>query len=702
MEEPSIYDDEIIPDSDQEENGFMLAISRENVRAILQEKIPPIITQDTIQTAPRTIPVKQSPISSASNATTDSRPKPRPLKKPAAQGNHTFSDIQLDTDFSMSNIAERAKMRSRTTKSQVQQPNGPTRDIIELSSDDDDDFEILPASKRRKAAEKSKAKSKKKSKSSSGSVDVFDPKPRPRPRPLKKSAPGKSSDPISPIDTRSQDNPASSILNDTFPIPFKLVPSQLPPSDPPSSTAITHNLPPIETLGEPSSQPSLFSSGKKKWKRVLSNVDELDSDPDLQAGSAIDVDTQFMPPPPLPGPPPTFFAGSSSPTHDDRPPAASSIVIKIPAAKKPRKKNFSDFEGDDGAWGTSKPPAKQKKKALVKKVEVLIQRSKGKGKEKKTEVFNSREFVDDEDDDDLLDQVATSTSKKPDSLTSLSSVPPSDIDELGAAGPSRKRKPMDQNEDELDTIGMKEGSTESKRRTPAKGKKKMVIESDEEDNEGGLTASASHPKATSKAKGKNKPDKAKATPKPAPLVESDDSSQPADKESQISPSSKENTQPPPASGIPQTPKPLPTPNESLFPSLSSRYTIAPKTKPTPMSDLIRRVNSKPGSPFVSPASRGGGARPMTPGTAYSPYVKASRSALSRIAPLHPNRRTPPPPLPPPPPKKKTKKELEREEQWEEELVESVGGITEWACMPDAERKEMRRAKREREMYGWED
>jgi hypothetical protein len=76
--------------------------------------------------------------------------------------------------------------------------------------------------------------------------------------------------------------------------------------------------------------------------------------------------------------------------------------------------------------------------------------------------------------------------------------------------------------------------------------------------------------------------------------------------------------------------------------------------------------------------------------------------LSRIAPLHPNRRTPPPPLPPPPPPKKTKKEKEREEQWEEELIESVGGITEWACMSDAERKEHRKLKREREMAGWEE
>lgn len=142
------------------------------------------------------------------------------------------------------------------------------------------------------------------------------------------------------------------------------------------------------------------------------------------------------------------------------------------------------------------------------------------------------------------------------------------------------------------------------------------------------------------------------------------------------------------------------PSESLFPSLSSRYTIAPKAKPTPMSDLIRRVNSLPGSPFPTPPSRV--SRLSIAGTAYSPYLKSSRSMLSRIAPLHPNRRTPPPPLPPPPPPKKTKKEREREDQWEEELIESVGGIAEWACMTDTERKELRKLKQQREMAGWEE
>ncbi|KAF8813358.1 hypothetical protein BYT27DRAFT_7220342 [Phlegmacium glaucopus] len=125
-----------------------------------------------------------------------------------------------------------------------------------------------------------------------------------------------------------------------------------------------------------------------------------------------------------------------------------------------------------------------------------------------------------------------------------------------------------------------------------------------------------------------------------------------------------------------------------------------------MSELIRRANSIPGSPFATPHSRtpSSTARPMKSGmggTTYSPYLKSSRSFLSRIAPLHPNRRTPPPPPPPPPPKKKTKKELEMEEKWEEELIDSVG-ISEWTCLADDEKKALRKAKWAKEMGDWDD
>ncbi|KAG1734652.1 hypothetical protein EDD22DRAFT_925405 [Suillus occidentalis] len=115
-------------------------------------------------------------------------------------------------------------------------------------------------------------------------------------------------------------------------------------------------------------------------------------------------------------------------------------------------------------------------------------------------------------------------------------------------------------------------------------------------------------------------------------------------------------------------------------TLKSRaFTIKPKS--TPMSELIRRVNSQPNSPFSN-------------GPSYSPLVKSSRMMLSRIAPLHPNRRTPPPPLPRPPPPKKSKKQIEMEERIEEELSETVEG---WSCMTDEERRNLRRARIDAEL-----
>ncbi|KAJ7773475.1 hypothetical protein B0H16DRAFT_1512477 [Mycena metata] len=129
-----------------------------------------------------------------------------------------------------------------------------------------------------------------------------------------------------------------------------------------------------------------------------------------------------------------------------------------------------------------------------------------------------------------------------------------------------------------------------------------------------------------------------------------------------------------------------------------------------MSELIRKVNSRPGSPFPSVAlhsrsSLGGSSTSIasgTPTTTYSPYNKFSRSALSRIAPLHPNRRTPPPPLPPPPPKPKTKKEKEREERWLEEMYEAVGGWEAWKLLSEEEQKAAKRAKWARELEGWDE
>lgn len=107
-----------------------------------------------------------------------------------------------------------------------------------------------------------------------------------------------------------------------------------------------------------------------------------------------------------------------------------------------------------------------------------------------------------------------------------------------------------------------------------------------------------------------------------------------------------------------------------------------KPKGTAMSELIRRVNSQPSSPFPNTHKP------------YSPLLKSSRTMLSRIAPLHPNRRTPPPPLPRPPPPKKSKKQIQMEERIEEELAETVEG---WSCMAEEERRQMLRARIDAEL-----
>ncbi|KAF8573535.1 hypothetical protein K439DRAFT_957466 [Ramaria rubella] len=102
------------------------------------------------------------------------------------------------------------------------------------------------------------------------------------------------------------------------------------------------------------------------------------------------------------------------------------------------------------------------------------------------------------------------------------------------------------------------------------------------------------------------------------------------------------------------------------------YPHPPKNRS--LSAILQRVNSSSPRPRASPA--------------------VSRNLLARIAPLHPNRRTPPPPPPPRIIPKKTRKELEREEKWEEELQETVEG---WCELEEGERERMRRAKRDWEL-----
>ncbi|KAJ7104000.1 hypothetical protein B0H15DRAFT_808021 [Mycena belliarum] len=267
----------------------------------------------------------------------------------------------------------------------------------------------------------------------------------------------------------------------------------------------------------------------------------------------------------------------------------------------------------------------------------------------------------------------------------------------------------------------------TKKKVPSKRAKGMaVLSDDEEDDTGGATVphsladSSIKPRTPSQTysnegheltpvQGKSVKKKQAAKKKAVSDSEEDgDFQDKLDQNSPPRPSSKQeesttfnSTAIPKQKDVSETPKPL-------YASLSSRYTIASRTKSTPMAELIRRVSSRPGSPFppvaprARPPSLGGASGSGTPTASYSPYNKFSRSALSKIAPLHPNRRTPPPPLPPPPPKPKTKKEKEREERWEEEMIEDIGGWEEWKSLSEQEQKAAKRAKWARELEGYDD
>ncbi|KAJ3739301.1 hypothetical protein DFH05DRAFT_545179 [Lentinula detonsa] len=304
-----------------------------------------------------------------------------------------------------------------------------------------------------------------------------------------------------------------------------------------------------------------------------------------------------------------------------------------------------------------------------------------------------------------------------------------DVDDLHL-GPDKNNKDMDVDVNPSKSVLHKSGG---------KGKKgkaaRVVISEDEDEDELSLRKGEMTTTAKSNSNSRAKP-RSNATRSIASEDEVEHETAAADDTGTKS-SLKENLSPSPPA-IPHTPisqahiasssSKLTTPTtdqkQLKYPTLASRYTIAPKSarKSTPMSDLIRRVNSMPNSQFKSPVQRGrrtgGGGQEAGGGgslTAYSPYLKSSRSFLSKIAPLHPNRRTPPLLPPAPPPRKKTRKEIEwekkdreereeMEERWEEELVERVGGMGEWLAMGEEMRKAMKRAKRDRELGlgGWEE
>ncbi|KAI0058682.1 hypothetical protein BV25DRAFT_1919188 [Artomyces pyxidatus] len=417
----------------------------------------------------------------------------------------------------------------------------------------------------------------------------------------------------------------------------------LPPSDFPLSSLGRESSPSLGRAVIPAPDSSSLASPVQQRKRMHTDStaptgvridDALDDSMDID-------DSSKMPPPPSP---PPFFAASSIP---QTPSTGGSSSTK--PSEKPKK---ATKRGKNIAADVDNPPAKMKARGKKKAIaEVVI--------ESRKDMATGEE--------DGGDAIHNSNSSR---------LPVSEKED--AIAPPKKRK------------GKEGGRSKAKKgedKTPSelvhkKASKRGVIVSDEEEE-----PVYSFLKAPASIAG-NEPHQA--------LVREDGGTMDIEggKAKVVQPEtpvrSKENVH-------------LPSPNDSRVddetptvpaedpPSSSStfarRYTFARPSKSTPMQELIRRAASHPTSPFSSASP-----------AAHSPLAKASKSALRRIAPLHPNRRTPPPPPPRPPPPKKSKKMLDLEEKWEMELEDTVEG---WWALTDDERKEWRRAKRDKEL-GFDD
>lgn len=422
-------------------------------------------------------------ISNASSSGRPPRPKPRPAYKkkkdrqdkpeaidifsndpPQVQTVGTSDISQFQTDIP-SSIADRAKMRSRKTKSNSYamygiSPKGQDsnrtapHDVIELSSDEDE-LILLPSKTKSEGKRKLHTTNKLNgfSESPLSSASEFDPVPRPKPK-TQANKRRKSSHPMSPQAQSPQGTillPTSSSTDPIAPIPFNLLPSQLPPSDPPMSTATTCDVPPIETLPncdtDPlSSPPSLFTppSWARKRRQLTFGADQLDSDNSQSVGIEKDTDIQRMPPPPLPKP---LLKARKKSTESMSlsilPPTTDSSVTSVGTVKKSQtvklRRKKRQVDGESGEVGTKGKGKGQKK------VEVVIQvpKSKAQSKGKEKEVFKSREFIEEDDEEVMAVEASsriTSPLNKPNSMTSLSSVPDSDEEGIPME-PSKRQKP---------------------------------------------------------------------------------------------------------------------------------------------------------------------------------------------------------------------------------------------------------------------
>ncbi|KAI0749427.1 hypothetical protein C8Q80DRAFT_1269310 [Daedaleopsis nitida] len=638
----------------------------------------------------------------------------------ATPGTQRSSDSGVD--MGVMDIAERAKLRSRARSQAKGKQAVMIDDVIELSSSDDE-FNLLPASYKGKA--KSKPKKPAASKPSASSKAQAKAKPKPRdtgqPSPPKRaktihvSDSGFESD-INTIPMLTSDYPAIPLA----PPHLQHLNSQLPPSDPPSPpstsgsssaqsaprTSQSRGAPDIQRGESPLSSPPPPMPRKRKRPPPVLAVNAEDSDfgadedsilagvnglESVVAGKGHKKGQERSAPPPPPGPSPEFVPDTQAPALPKSKPSARR-KRKVgddeeewggePADKpsKARKKARAEEE-DEEEWGgdgpsKSKPKGKKAAKKAPAKEKVPKEKASKAKPAAKGKTPTSKEIIVDLDEEEVL---VTGGNGPRDRDGDKAAMPPPAVPDV-AASKQKEKGSAPSNKHAETTDPAKDPSDTPAVSKKSKGKQRAIVLSDDEDDDGANAADVSTHTITDGTD----------SPAHAPQKKGGRKSSGSDQ------GSKENDAPttpaarPVSSSASSAAKPAvtPTPTRSGFAHANRAYTIgSKKTKSTPMSELIRRVSSLPGSPF--PAS----SRPT-----YSPLAKASKATLRRIAPLHPNRRTPPPPPPRAPPKPKSKKMLEMEEKWEMELEESIEG---WFAMSEGERAQLRRAKRDHEL-GFED
>ncbi|TFY72312.1 hypothetical protein EVG20_g688 [Dentipellis fragilis] len=528
-------------------------------------------------------------------------------------------------DFSL-DIAERAKMRSRNAKKPLQR-----EEVIELTSDEE-----MPAPPPK-------------------------PKAKPKARPVKRA----KVDHPNPGDVSIAESAAT-----TIPVASSSFP--LPPSDPYTSSP-EKRAEILAGLNSPAQQTVVQEKKRVTIPRIQRESDGGIAGP---AGVPMDIDQETT------APPPPFFAPSTevqgpSRLEDDLPPVSAEKGKK---AKKGAKK-----AADEGT-AKAKPKAKASKTASKQlQVEVLIETSPKKGK-------GASKTVDHQAEASLPKPDSSSASKKnpaskkrrrvDDSDSELSAVDDSEEDELQLvpASKTKAKKPASRKAASGGTKGSKgKGKAVPVDEEPqARGQKRArtgrgAVLSEEEEAEVAQAPPSRNRsgKATDKDKGSKGTNDAELAqrddPDARPLAKGKDKPNapetPARSKENVSPESSN------GSGAADS-RPSSSTKEMTSSSSGRKYTFSRPSKPTPMQELIRRANSHPNSPFT----------PSPRASYHSPLAKTSKSLLRKIAPLHPNRKSPPPPLPPPPPPKKSKKMLQLEEKWEMELEESVEG---WFALSDA-------------------